>query len=69
MEDRADRSFDQVFTMSGIQKKYHFTATDGNKIFMYNLAKDQQPSLVYQVTSSTSADGVHRVRNITRQYT
>ena len=69
MEDRADKSFDQVMTMSGIQKRYHFTFADGDKIFMYNLAKDQQPSLVYQVTPNTSADGVYRVRNVTRQYT
>ena len=69
MEARADRSFDQVVTMAGIQKKDHFTTADGNKIRMYNLARDQKPSLVYQVTSSTSADGVHKVKNITRQYT
>ena len=32
MEDRADKSFDQVMTMSGIQKRYHFTFADGDKI-------------------------------------
>ena len=69
MEDRADLSFDQVMTTSGIQKRYHFTFADGDKIFMYNLAKDQQPSLMYQVTSNTSSDGLYRVKNVTKQYT
>ena len=69
MEDSADKSFDRVMTMSGIQKRYHFTFAEGDKVFMYNLTKDQQPSLVYQVTPNTSADGLYRVKNVTRQYT
>ena len=47
MENRVDKSFDQVTTMSDIQKRHHFTFADSDKIFIYNLPKNQQPSLMY----------------------
>lgn len=68
MENENDLSFTRVTTMSGIQKHYHFNFANEDMIFMYRLACDQQPLLVYQVKKEANSDGVRKVVNVTQLY-